>query len=693
MGTIRTPRGLGRAARAAALAFVATGGTLTGAHAALAADVGYVAGPTAPVPEVRSLAVGDFDRDGTADVAATNLIGRSVRILIGGRDGFTPRADVPVGSGPVQVEAVDVDRNGTDDLAVLNQGDGDVSIRVNDGTGAFTAPSPDVPAGTTPFGMAVHDFDADGRDDLLIGSGTGDAGRVGLWLGYENTLRIPLYSDGGVLPYIGGPVVAADLTEDGLADEVVCGIPATVGCRVEIGLPGAKVKDGPTFTLPDVAPFPRILAIGDVDGDGHLDVAAATKAGLIVRYGDGTGALRAGPTLAIGGDPIAVAAADLDDDGRDDLVTAAYSGQVRVHLSRAGGGFVTRPTVATPGVITDLGLGDFDGDGVTDIAVAGADRVRVLRGTRGPTRPGNLVVNGDFEAGVTSVNGAYPVVQGWQQRGLATLIPYGFTSPLFTPSRQDAPRFGGGERLLWGGSSQQGNAPSVFQDIDLGRSAAAIDAGRATATLSAWLGGARTYPDHAYVTAAFTPTKGSEDALATVKVGPVGPKDRHNLTTLVRREASATVPRGARCVRVTVQTVDADDTLSSATADNVVLTVAVPQPRADGGGGPGGGVAGRAAFGRRTLVTLALLRGRPIRVRVRNANGFAVTGRLLGAGAPRRFRVAAHRTATVRLQLRSAHPRSLRLRARVTDPSGTTRTVVRRVRLLPARHLVRKGGR
>ncbi|HTI35660.1 MAG TPA: hypothetical protein VL422_18435, partial [Miltoncostaea sp.] len=100
---------------------------------------------------------------------------------------------------------------------------------------------------------------------------------------------------------------------------------------------------------------------------------------------------------------------------------------------------------------------------------------------------------------------------------------------------------------------------------------------------------------------------------------------------------------------------------------------------------PGGGdSAGRGSFGRRTLVTLTPLRGRPLRVRVRNGNGFAVTGRLLGAGAPRAFRVAANRAVTVRLRPGRRHPRVLRLRAVVRDPSGTARTVSRRVRVLPA---------
>ena len=576
--------------------------------------------------------------------------------------------------------------DGTDDLVVANTLDDDLSMRTGNGAGEFSATPGNLSLAGTPFAVAAGDFDADDRPDLVSAAGAGTTGKVYVSRGVPNAQGAPVFVPGSTVPGISGAVAVVDLNRDGLGDLVLCGQTAAAGCRVLLGAGASTFTGGVTFTLPgDPRGASRGLATGDFDGDGDADLAALTTAGVVVRRGTATGTLPLATTLPVQGEPAALAVADLDDDGRDDIVVGSAEGTVRVHLSRGDLAFASRTAPAT-GAVTDLAVADFDGDGADDIAVSGDGAVRVLRGTGGPARPGNLVVNGDFEAGVTSVNGTFPVVQGWQQRGLVTLIPYGFRSPLFYPSRRDAPRFGtGGEKLLWGGSSAQGNAPSVFQDIDLSRTAAAIEAGRASATLSAHLGGARTYLDHAYVTAEFTKVRGGEDALATVKIGPVGPADRHNVTTLLPRADTVAVPRGARFVRVTVQTVNADNSLSSAMADNVALTLAVrPEPRAGGGDGPGGGPAGRATFGRRTGVTVALLRGRPVRVRIRNANGFAVTGRLTGAGTPRRFRVASHRAVTVRLRLGSRHPRVLRLRARVTDPSGTTRTVVRRVRLLPA---------
>ena len=142
-------------------------------------------------------------------------------------------------------------------------------------------------------------------------------------------------------------------------------------------------------------------------------------------------------------------------------------------------------------------------------------------------------------------------------------------------------------------------------------------------------------------------------------------------------------------------------------------TAIFPDPGAPGGGGGdapggGGGPAVPAAFGARTLVTIALANRRmpatgPLPVRVSNANGFDVSGTLAGRaarrGSPavrkprarvaaRRFTVPANARRTVKLALPKALRRrlartrtlSLRMTAKVRDPAGSTRTVSKTLR-------------
>ena len=130
--------------------------------------------------------------------------------------------------------------------------------------------------------------------------------------------------------------------------------------------------------------------------------------------------------------------------------------------------------------------------------------------------------------------------------------------------------------------------------------------------------------------------------------------------------------------------------------------------QSDTGTGTGGGNSPAAlpAFASKTLVTLRLARNRipakgPLKVRVANANSFAITGRLAGetvqrvAAAPRRrvklpakaFRAAARTRKTVALGLprtlrsllRSRGRLALRITANVTDPAGQRRVVKRRL--------------
>lgn len=102
-----------------------------------------------------------------------------------------------------------------------------------------------------------------------------------------------------------------------------------------------------------------------------------------------------------------------------------------------------------------------------------------------------------------------------------------------------------------------------------------------------------------------------------------------------------------------------------------------------------------AAFGSRTLVTLKLASRRipargPVKVRVANANGFQITGRLSGKRLKaKRFSAAAHAKKTVKLKLPARlrralgrkHKLRLPLTARVKDPAGQVRTVKKRVTL------------
>src|SRR5207253_3081173 len=82
-----------------------------------------------------------------------------------------------------------------------------------------------------------------------------------------------------------------------------------------------------TFPIHAAFSFPAALAIdqiavADLDHDGKLDLIASDNGELIVLAGAGGGAFPLEQLLFVGGDPIALAIADLDRDGKPDLITA-----------------------------------------------------------------------------------------------------------------------------------------------------------------------------------------------------------------------------------------------------------------------------------------------------------------------------------------------------------------------------------
>lgn len=282
-------------------------------------------------------------------------------------------ADLLVGSGPRVITGADLDGDGRTDLVVggVFAGSATVSVLRSEGAGRF-ADAVGYPVGGRLDGLVLADIDADGDPDVVMAS----ASRLAVLRNEgDGTLAAAelVVAPGGTLA-----IAAADLDGDGRSEVITTDTSAdevTIWRAAETP-PLVRASSHP------VGDFPASARVGDVDGDGLLDIVVANKSDhdLTILAGDGaggvSGTLRVDPGLSR---PQAVGAVDLDGDGLDDLIVASSSGVSTLRQSRAGGLLEPRSTSRSGAT---LATGDVDGDGVPDAIVTapGSPTVSVLVG-------------------------------------------------------------------------------------------------------------------------------------------------------------------------------------------------------------------------------------------------------------------------------------------------------------------------
>ncbi|HEY6376298.1 MAG TPA: Ig-like domain repeat protein [Edaphobacter sp.] len=390
----------------------ATLGTPTLGHGFVNATGSPIAVGNLPV----AAAVGDFNGDGIADLVVANDTDNSLSILLGnGHGGFSPAPGSPiaVGPNPFGVVVGDFNSDGVADLAVVNSGSTNVSILLGDGHGGFSpAVGSPVAVGTDPFGVAVGDFNGDGIADLAVAN----------W--GSNNVTILLGNGSGGFSASGSPVAVGtrpyaitvgDFNGDGIADLAVANQTSTnVSILLGNGSGGFSSAPGSPVT---VGNNPQSLVVGDFNGDGIADLAVTNYLSndMNILLGDGHGGFSSAPgsPVATGAGPNYVAVEDFNGDGIADLVVANLDADdVSIFLGNGSGGFAlaSGSTVAVGHLPYAVAVGDFDGDGIADLAVPnfGANDISILLNQVTQTATAVLTAVSIPGSGTRNVEAAYP---------------------------------------------------------------------------------------------------------------------------------------------------------------------------------------------------------------------------------------------------------------------------------------------
>jgi hypothetical protein len=303
----------------------------------LSAPTKYSAGE-----EPGDIVVGDFNHDGIADAAVAGYDPGTLSILLGEGGGrFAPSTTYTTQPRTVGLASGDVNGDGNVDLVVGTQSTNTVQVFFGDGTGRFVAGRPVVTA-QAPNALALADLNGDGKLDLVTANA--DTQYVTVMMGNGDGTFTTKNTFAGASA---SSVAVADLNGDGKLDLAVAqyslGTPSTVA--VLLGQGGGDFGPAREFATGD---DPVSVVAADVNGDGKLDLVTSNfdSLDIAVLLGRGDGSFDAPRFYPVGGESGDVAVADVDGDGHPDLLATDSVG-LTVFPGLGGGRFGPRAKYRT----------------------------------------------------------------------------------------------------------------------------------------------------------------------------------------------------------------------------------------------------------------------------------------------------------------------------------------------------------
>ena len=278
---------------------------------------------------------------------------------------YLPSVPYTVGSSPTEDRVVDLNGDGKLDIVLENSGSNTISVLLGNGDGTFQ-PKVDYATGTQPWSMDVGDVNGDGKPDVVTCDLAASSASVLINNG-DGTFKPKVdYTTGaGSLPEC---LRLGDVNGDGKLDIVSANAGTNnVGVLINNG-------DG-TFGAPatfSTDTHPTSIDMGDLNGDGKQDLVTANynTNNVSVLFGNGNGTFQPAINYACGSQPETVAVADLNRDGKPDVVTVNYNPSCASVLLNKGdgtGALMSHVDYTTGAGPYSLDVADLNHDGAPDL--------------------------------------------------------------------------------------------------------------------------------------------------------------------------------------------------------------------------------------------------------------------------------------------------------------------------------------
>jgi hypothetical protein len=308
----------------------------------------------------------DVNGDGKPDLISANGADDTLMILTNNGSGdFGSNALINLGAGAYWVAAADINGDNIQDLIVANfNNPGTLTVLTNNGSGVFST-NAILPTGYNPMCVVAADINNDHKVDLIsadfyastltVYTNNGSGG-----FGFHATLGA------GAFPVV---VIAADLNGDGKVDLISVNEYANT-LTVLTNNGSGDFGSNATYNVGDE---PVSVVAADINGDGKLDLITANNGyasgnTLTVLTNNGSGIFGSNATLTVGVEPTCVIAADINGDGKVDLICANQNDDTLTILTNSGSGdFGSNTSLAVNFYPVGFVAADVNGDGKLDL--------------------------------------------------------------------------------------------------------------------------------------------------------------------------------------------------------------------------------------------------------------------------------------------------------------------------------------